>query len=320
MRRVLVTGASGFVGSFIAEAFVRRGDEVRAAVRPSSSLAWLAGLPLERVTLRLDRPDELAAALQGVELVVHAAGLTRARREADYFAVNVEGTRALMQAAVQSGVRRVVLVSSLAARGPDERPGSGEDHPTSAYGQSKLEAERVAFGYGSALEVVILRLAGVYGPRDRDFLALFQLARRGLLILPRAAGVLQLLYAPDAADAAVLAAEAPVSERPLAIAEAQRYDRDSFARLLGEAVGRQPRLLRLPVPLFEVTGSVVQGVSALIDRPSPFDRRRAEDVARYRYTCDVAEAEHALGWQAATPLAEGLARTARWYREQGWLR
>lgn len=320
MRRVLVTGASGFVGSFVAEAFARRGDEVRAAVRPSSSLAWLESLPLERVTLRLERPDELASALRGVEVVVHAAGLTRARREADYFAVNVEGTRALAQAAVRAGVRRLVLISSLAARGPDERPGSGEDQPTSAYGRSKLEAEKVALGYQSTLEVAILRLAGVYGPRDRDFLSLFQLAQRGLLILPRAAGVLQLLYAPDAAEAAALAAEAPIPERPLPIAEAQRYDRESFARLLGEAVGRQPHLFRLPVPLFELAGSAVQGVSTLIKRPPPFDRRRAEDVARYHWTCDVTEAECALGWRAATPLAEGLTRTARWYREQGWLR
>ncbi len=320
MRGVLVTGASGFIGSFIAAAFARRSDEVRAAVRPTSSLAWLEGLALERVTLRLSRPDELASALRGVEVVVHAAGLTRARRESDYFAVNVEGTRALMQAAVQSGVRRVVLISSLAARGPNERPGSGEDRPTSAYGKSKLEAEKVALSYGGALEVVVLRLAGVYGPRDRDFLTLFQLAQRGFLVLPRGPSEVQLLYAPDAADAAVAAADVPVPERALAIAEAQRYDRETFARLLGEAVGRQPRLLRLPVPLFELAGSAVQRVSALVGRPPPFDRRRAEDVARYRYTCDASEAERALGWHAATPLAEGLRQTAHWYRERGWLR
>jgi nucleoside-diphosphate-sugar epimerase len=166
--RVLVTGATGFVGSHVAQTFVEAGYELRCGLRASSDPRWIYDLPVERVPLDLTQPEGPSQAVKNVDVVVHAAGLVKARRMSDYHLVNTEGTRKLAAAAQEAGVRRFVLISSLAARGPDNTPTrDGHDRPASAYGRSKLEAEEVLQHFGEQMEVITLRPAGVYGPRPQ---------------------------------------------------------------------------------------------------------------------------------------------------------
>src|SRR5215212_1311080 len=161
--RVLVTGATGFVGSHIAQVFVKAGYEVRCGVRVSSNTRWVDDLAVELVPLDLAHPKDLPRAVEGVDVIVHAAGVTRARRTGDYHQINAEGTRRLAAASANAGVRRFVLISSLAARGPDALTKGGRDHPSSAYGRSKLEAEAYLHAEGAQIGIVALRLAAVYG-------------------------------------------------------------------------------------------------------------------------------------------------------------
>jgi nucleoside-diphosphate-sugar epimerase len=203
--RVLVTGATGFVGSHVAQALLEAGYEVRCGARATSDLRWISGLDTERVPLDVrGKPEDISRAVENVDVVVHAAGITRARRPEDYYLVNAEGTRRIATAALRAGVRRFVLISSLAARGPDG-PATG-DHPESDYGRSKLKAETHLLAVGGRMEAVLLRPAAVYGPRDTDLLPLFRLANAGWLPVPWGAGPLQPLYVEDAARAALAAA------------------------------------------------------------------------------------------------------------------
>src|ERR687893_2595734 len=167
---------------------------------------------------------EFSRAVENIDLVVHAAGITRARRAADYHAVNTGGTRKLAAVALEAGVRRFVLISSLAARGPDELARDGRDHPESAYGRSKLEAEASLRGFDERMEAVALRPAGVYGPRETDLLPLFKMAGAGFLLLPSGKGVLQPVYAEDVAGAALAAAREAPGFGPFPVAEAARYN------------------------------------------------------------------------------------------------
>jgi nucleoside-diphosphate-sugar epimerase len=311
--RVLVTGATGFVGSHVAEALVARDLEVVASVRATSDLRWLAGLPVARRELDLATPRGLEALCRGIDVVVHAGGITRAAAAADYRRINAEGTRALLLAAAAAGVGRCVLISSLAARGPDGAPG-----PTSAYGRSKLEAEHVAAALTSSLAVVALRVAGVYGPRDTDLLPLFRLARRGALILPLPSGKLQPVFAADVAELVVRLLEAPIGFGPWPVAEPRAYGWGELAALLGDAVGRRVRVLHAPRAVFLTAAMASESAAALLGGPPTLDRRRALDITD-SYTCDVSATEAASGWRARTPLQEGLERTVRWYRERAWL-
>lgn len=352
MAGVLLTGATGFVGSHVADRLSSRGHHLRCTVRASSDLRWLEGLDVETVEVDLADGEGLGAALEGAERVVHVAGVTRAPREEVFRRVNVEGTRRLAEASLRAGVRRFVFVSSLAARGPD-----GEDGPVSAYGRSKRAAERALLrtagaggsagrregpddgedggsdgpgepaaaadagpGRGGDMEVAVLRPGGVYGPRDTDLLPLFRLARSGWFPLVPSSGVVQPIYVADLAEAVVAAAlgEAP-GPGPWPLAGRGRHRWSDLAEGLEDALGRPVRCFPVPGPLLLAAGAAAELAARATGRAPDFDRRSARDLARRDWTCDPSPSEAALGWEAEVGLGEGLERTVRWYRREGWL-
>lgn len=347
MAGVLLTGATGFVGSHVAERLSGRGHDLRCTVRASSDLRWLEGLDVETVEVDLADGEGIGAALEGAERVVHVAGVTRAPREEVFRRVNVGGTRRLAEASLRAGVRRFVLVSSLAARGPD-----GEDGPVSAYGRSKRAAERsllrtagataddgrpeAAGGIGrragpprdragpdedvGAMQVAVLRPGGVYGPRDTDLLPLFRLARSGWFPLVPSSGVVQPIYVADLAEAVVAAAfgEAP-GPGPWPLAGRGRHRWSDLAEGLEDALGRPVRCFPVPGPVLLAAGAAAELAARATGRAPEFDRRSARDLARHDWTCDPSPSEAALGWEAEVGLGEGLERTVRWYRREGWL-
>ena len=313
--RVLVTGATGFVGSHIAEAFVEAGYEVRVGARASSNERWISSLDTERVPLDLDgSAEDLSRAVHNVDVVVHAAGITRARRPGDYYSVNAGGTRSVATAALRAGVRRLVLISSLAARGPD-----GRDHPESDYGRSKLEAESHLRVLSGRMEAVVLRPAAVYGPRDTDLLPLFRMARAGWLTVPSSAALLHPVYVQAAARATRAAAREPVGFGTFPVAENRRYTWRDVAAGLEKALGRTVRAVRLPAGAFVLAGRTAEWAARPLSAVPILDERRSRDLALNAWTCDVSGTEQALGWRADVPLSEGLARTVQWYSQVGWL-
>ena len=316
----MITGATGFVGSHIAEAFVGAGYRVRCGVRATSDTRWISDLPVELVPLDLSRPEDFDGALEGADVVVHAAGITRARREEDYFRVNAEGTRRLAEAAAGARVRRFVLIGSLAARGPDGLARvDGRDHPESAYGRSKLEAEAYLHALDERIiDTVALRPVAIYGPRDTDFLPLLKMACRGFLVLS-GEGLLQPVYATDVARAALAAARKPVGFGPYPVAESASYSWQDVTAGLEAALGRRIRVVRLPAAAFELAGRAAERVAKARGSVPIFDERRARDLTVHTWTCDPSGTERALGWRAEVSLAEGLNLAARWYRKAGWL-
>ena len=316
----MITGATGFVGSHIAEAFVGAGYRVRCGVRATSDTRWISDLPVELVPLDLSRPEDFDGALEGADVLVHAAGITRARREEDYFLVNAEGTRRLAEAAAGARVRRFVLIGSLAARGPDDLARvDGRDHPESAYGRSKLEAEAYLRALDERIiDTVALRPVAIYGPRDTDFLPLLKMARRGFLVLS-GEGLLQPVYATDVARAALAAARKPVGFGPYPVAEPASYSWQDVTAGLEAALGRRIRVVRLPAAAFELAGRAAERLAKARGSVPIFDERRARDLSVHTWTCDPSGTEKALGWRAEVSLLEGLNLTTRWYRKAGWL-
>lgn len=311
---VLVTGATGFVGSHVADVMHARGHRLRCTVRGGSSLRWLSRLPVETVRADLTDPPALEEALEGVEAVVHVAGVTSVTRSELYRTVNVLATEGLARAASDRGVGRFVFVSSLAARGPRGAPG-----PDSAYGRSKRDAEEALAGLDGGMEVVVLRPGGVYGPRDTDLLPLFRAAARGWLPVPASGAPLQPVYAVDAAEAVADALEGSPGFGPWTVVEGRSYAWSEVARSLADALGREVRTVPVPSPLAEAAGALVQAAARALGRAPPFDRRRARDLTGLDWTADPSRTEEALGWRARVSLPEGLERTTAWYRGEGWL-
>jgi nucleoside-diphosphate-sugar epimerase len=327
---VLLTGATGFVGSHAVEAFVVSGWAVRALVRSPQKAAVLGDLPVELVSGSLEDEESLRAAAQGVDVVVHLAALTHARTAEEYAAVNVAGTRRLVEAARRGGVRRFVYLSSLAASGPASHGRSVTAHdapqPLTEYGRSKLAGERVVMeaagdaGRGGSMEVVILRAPAVYGPRDTDLYHFFRLARRGVIPVPTGADrLLQMVHVADLARALVHAARAEGVTGTYHIAESRCYTWQEVGRLVGAAVGRDVKVIRVPAALIAGLAAVSESAAGVFGRSSIFNRDKARELLAPGWLCETEAARAALDYEADIPLADGLCATAQWYREQGWL-
>ncbi|MBP7147878.1 MAG: NAD(P)-dependent oxidoreductase [Acidobacteria bacterium] len=323
--RVLVTGGSGFVGSHVVERLLDAGHAVRVLVRRASDTAALRARGVELAVGELQDPASLRRAADGAEWVIHCAAKLAGHSEHELLAVNVDGTRNLAQAcAAAKSVRRFVHVSSLAAGGPstalapldEDRPA----RPLTWYGRSKLASEHVLADF-AALRPVIVRPPIVYGPRERELLRLFRSARRGVLpVVGSGRKLYSLVFVADLVDALLRAAASEaVASRVYYAGAPEPVSWEGFCRAVAAAVGRRAVLLRLPEALGVGLARANGALARLRGRTTLLDGQKALEMRQPAWTCDSSRARRELGWTAGTPLADGLAATAGWYREQGWI-
>ena len=324
--RVLITGGTGFVGSHVIEALASQPFSLRALVRKANDAARLRALGVACIQGDLSDSEALNRAVADVDVVLHFAAVTKARSEFVYHQVNAEGTRALVAAiqATQPRPRRLVYLSSLAAVGParDGKPVGLDDQPQplTAYGRSKLVGEEACRSLMDETEVVMLRAPVVYGPRDRDFFLLFQLAMRGVFLMPKGAeGVLQLIHVHDLVDAVIRAATLSNAAGIYHIAEARSYTWGDIVSGIANALGRRVQTVRVPHWFVRTAAAVSEFGAATIGRTTIFNRDKVRELLAPGWLCETAAARQDLRFEARIPLPEGLTRTAAWYREQGWL-
>jgi nucleoside-diphosphate-sugar epimerase len=321
----LVTGATGFVGGHLVDRLLAAGHEVTALVRSPAKAAGLAGRGVLLVAGDLHDERALLDAARGQDVVHHVAALVGAVDEAEFLRANREGTANLVRA-VQAAApgARFVLTSSLAAAGPAVRgiPRTADqpEQPVTMYGRSKLASERVV--RESGLDWVIARPPAVYGPRDRDnFLAVFKASRLGLLpVFGDGTQELSMVYAPDLADALVLAgATAGIAGRTYFVNHPEIVTSGGVVREIARAAGRRVRLLPLPRTVAELALGAVGGTAALLKRKTILRADKANEFFQPAWTGDVAPFLRDTGWQPAHALRPGMEATYRWYVEQGWL-
>ena len=318
-RRLAITGATGFIGRHVSAHFLARGDEVRAIVRPESTRQPPEGVRVVRTDLDTRR---LSEAFQGVEAVVHLAGVVFTNRDAEYAAVNTDGTRAVAEAARAVGAR-LIHVSSLAAAGPASaaHPRSEDDPsaPVTPYGSSKLESERAVAGV-RGLSWTILRPGVVYGPGDRAVLPLFQFAKRGLLpLVGRPDAAYTFIHVGDVVRAIDAALSAGSMGETIFVGHPQPVTARQLLEGIRSAVGRPALMVPIPLGLTWAAAMIGEVVGTAIGHPLPLNRRRYVELASEGFVCRVDRLRDRLGVVAGVDLREGLAETAAWYRRAGWL-
>lgn len=327
--RVLLTGASGFVGSHLLDGLTGRGCDVTLLLRGTSSNRFLARhLPRARVVRgTLADGAALREALADATHVLHCAGATKAVRAAGLMAANQQGTRNLVQAVNEHSdrIERFVLISSLAAGHPATaaRPAHETDpsEPRSAYGRSKLAAETEV---REACEVVwtILRPAAVYGPRDTEFLPLFRAVSRGIApLFGGGSQELSLVFVKDLVEVALTALTSPRACRNnLNVASSEIVTTRELALGIGDAMGVRPRTLPLPWALLRLVCSVQTVWSRIVGRATILAHGKFRELAAPGWVADTSSLRKHLGDVRWTPLPEGLRQTVAWYRSEGWLR
>jgi len=327
--RVLLTGGSGFVGSYVAEQLAALGHTVRALVRPRSDAKFLKTLPnVEFAPGAIDDRPSLDSAVRGVDAVVHVAGLVKARRPEEFFQVNLEGTKNLLSAAEAHapGLKRFVYVSSLAAVGPsaDGKPVADDaaPRPVSQYGRSKLAAEQAVLAARDRLPVTVIRPPFIYGPRDRETLAFFTSVKNGVLpVLGDGRNTLSVIYGEDCAAAIVCAAlsDGPSGRSYFVDVGSVYVWREALAEV-EKAVGKRAFFrLGLPMPVVQVAAAASQLYGKVTRTAQMLTLDKVNELKQRHWVCEGSGARRGLGWQPRTAWAEGVSKTAVWYRQSGWL-
>ncbi len=300
--KLAITGGTGFVGARLLGAATSNGHEVRALTRremaPRPGVEWVAGA--------LDRPAALQALVAGTDAVIHVAGVINGRTAADFDACNVDGTKALLDAAEAGRVKKFVHVSSLAAREPQ----------LSLYGASKAKSE--ALVAASALQWAIVRPPAVYGPGDKETLELFKMAKRGLVLLPPA-GRISLIHVDDLVSL-LLALAGPGSPTGVTIeaddGQPGGWTHKQFADALASAFGRRATSISMSAAVLKFGAKadrLLRGDAAKLTAD------RAAYFSHPDWVVDPAKMIPAEYWTPRIDTPQGLAATAAWYRAQGWL-
>jgi nucleoside-diphosphate-sugar epimerase len=325
---VLLTGASGFVGSHILDLLVARSLSVAVLLRPTSRRRFLEP-HRDRVTIvegALSDPASLAAALPGITHVIHCAGATKAVHADELYRVNRDGTRHLVAAINARGtaVQRLVHISSLAVSGPGTVAAPAREDappaPVSEYGRSKLAAEREVT-QGCRVPYVILRPGGVFGPRDVEFLPLFRAARWRLV--PAFGGgrqELSLVFARDLAAVVLAALERDLPPGLVCqVASAEVVTARQLTAEIAAVMGRRVWNLPLPRALLPALCGAAAMAARWTGRPSILAHGKRHELTAPGWVADVSTLRRVLGLDCPRPLRAGLAETFRWYRDAGWL-
>ena len=325
---ILVTGGTGFVGSHVVEGLLHQGHRVRCLMRNSSDDSFLARLPVERVRCGgLGDRDGLVRACRGVDAICHLAGATRALEVDTYYQVNESGTRALLEASSEASPRlkRFVYCSSVAASGPATTSGVISEEslprPVSHYGRSKLAAEEIVRSYSGQFPTVILRPSPVYGPRDRDILVFFRLVQRGIKLLPGPKPArFGLIYVSDLVRLVlqVLLDDRAVGQTYLAC-DGLAHDLSDVLDIMAVILERRSLRVTVPTPLLEAIAGAGDIWARLARKPALLSRDKLLEMRQLSWACDPDKLRRELGFASQVDLGTGLALTARWYHEQGWL-
>ena len=329
--RVFITGGTGFVGSHLVEALLDRGHDVVCLVRNPAKLTrrFQSNLP-RSVEGDLDDTDALRAGCEGADIVYHSAALIAARNKSEFFAVNVEATRRLTEAAaaVAPNLQRFVYISSQSAGGPSKRgvPKTEEDPstPISNYGQSKLAGEAVV--KESGLRWTIMRPPSVYGPHDTAFLTVFKYARSGFLpTFGDGKQELSMVYITDLVNALLHATEPATNSSSYFTCHPEVITTTELGRAIHRSVrqagveARGPFVLRLPAWATKMAMYVTGTGARLMGKATLLSPDKAKELLAEAWTCNSSALERDTGWKAEISLEEGALLTASWYQEHGWL-
>jgi nucleoside-diphosphate-sugar epimerase len=330
--KILVTGASGFIGSFIVEEALNRGFETWAAVRRSSSRKYLQDNRTHFVELNLSSKEQLVEQLRdhNFDYVVHAAGVTKCLDKGDFQRINTEGTKNLVDALleVKMPLKRFVFVSSLSIFGAIKEQQPYEEiretdtpQPNTAYGRSKLAAEQYLESLGTRVPYIILRPTGVYGPREKDY---FIMAKSIKGHSDFAVGFkrqdITFIYVHDVVQAVFLALEKGQTGRKYFLSDGNVYQSVTFSNLIHEELGR-PWWIRITAPVWVLRIVTFFGeyIGRMTGKVTALNNDKYNILRQRNWRCDIQPAIDELGYQPQYDLQRGVKETIKWYKENGWL-
>ncbi|MCJ8211512.1 NAD(P)-dependent oxidoreductase [Mucilaginibacter sp. RS28] len=323
-ERVLITGASGFVGNHLIEEALKNDLDVYIAVRKSSKVDHLKHFDIQLTYPKFNNTEALAEEIEAnkYQYIIHAAGLTKAKTQAEYNQVNAGYTLNLAKAAALR-VKKFVLVSSLAAAGPLKTTNgliteSMEPKPVTAYGRSKLLAEQ-KLAQVPNLNYTILRPTAVYGPREKDiFIVIKQIAKGLEPYIGQQPQKLSFIYVKDLATATIKALYGG-DYHTYHLSDGNFYDRYELGTLVKDILGIKAKKIHLPVSFVKILAVLNEKIASLSNKAPALNLEKLNELTAPNWACSIEAAEQELGFYPQYNLERGLEETLKWYKDHNWL-
>jgi len=320
MKKILITGASGFIGSFLVEAALSKDWQVWAGIRASSSKEYLQDERIRFIDLNYADKEKLKAQVSqhisqhgAWDYVIHNAGVTKCANPDDFDRINYLYSKHLTEALQESNAipQKFVLMSTLGAHCSDT---------LTRYGNSKLKAEKFLKSQ-TGFPYIILCPTGVYGPREKDYYLVLKMLQSGWDVsVGFEPQVLSFVYVKDLAKAAMLALESDVKNKLYFVSDGREYSDKEYTNLIKTAL-RKKRTVKLKIPLCIVyTASVLSEIVAkLRNKSSTLNRDKYKIMKQRNWSCDISPITEDLGFSPDYFLKQGLEESVEWYRNNGWL-
>jgi UDP-glucose 4-epimerase len=333
-NKILITGANGFIGSFLVEEALKQGFEVYAGIRKTSNRQYLQQKEVHFIDLLLSSPEVLEKQMReflqtngGFDYVIHNAGITQASKKEDFFTVNTQYTRNLIEAITASGMelKKFVLISSLAAYGPGNEQTfapiqlTDSPHPISLYGQSKLQAQQYLYSLQD-FPYIIINPTGVYGPRDKDFLQFIKLINNGIEpYVGTNRQMVSLIYVKDLARAVIGLLPTSIYNRSYFVSDGREYNKEQLGEAVRIILYKSTLKIKLPVFIIRVAIASVEAVYKIFGTLPFLNTEKVNEISSANWLCDSSKLWKDLGAEPAYYLEEGMRETIKWYKENNWL-
>lgn len=327
MKKVLVTGASGFIGSTLVDLLLTKEDYVIfAAIRSTSSKKYLTDRRINFIELDYSSIDSLKGTLDkhSFDIIYHLAGLTKAKDYHDFFEVNFTYTKHLVEA-IKGSNTKLIYMSSFAAHGPaksnpfTQAKESDVNEPNTWYGKSKLKAEEYIKS-NCTNSYIILRPTGVYGPRETDYFVYFKTIHNHIdATLGKPKQRLTFIYGKDLCNACFLAGESSITGKTYFVSDGKLYLDTDFARITKDILNTWTISIRFPLWIVRYISSILDFIGRKIGKQFTLNKDKYNILAARNWDCDIAPIENDLHFKADYDLQKGTKEAIQWYKDSKWL-
>lgn len=324
---VVVTGASGFIGSHLVDYLVEHGCVVHALIRKTSDHKWLNKSDQVKIHIADLEQKQSLSCLEKADYLFHCAGRTKAKTKENYFLTNVFACELLYERCVAVGgnLKAIVHLSSLAAAGPSDQGRAVQEEtpckPITYYGESKLGGEKIAIKYASSLPVIVIRPPVVYGPRELNFFIYIKALSKGLnLKIGTISRELSLVYVTDIVRAMVQAALCyPQNERIYYVTDGESYTWDNVADSAQRILGVSAKTLVIPEVLLSFLANAAETLAWFGSKPALLDRQKVIDVRQTSWVASPDAFFESHAFQPKYNLDKGMEETVKWCKNNNWL-
>lgn len=334
MSKILITGASGFIGSFLVEEGLKRGDEVHAGIRPTSSREYLKDNRIRFLEMDFSSVEKISSTLEACkkegtrfDYIIHNAGVTKAQRKEDFFRVNEQNTKNFIRALDATGMvpDKFIYMSSLAAYGPGDPVNmnpvmlSDEPRPIELYGRSKLQAEKYIRSLDS-FPWLIIRPTGVYGPREKDYFVFFKTMSRGLeTYIGSSNQILTFIYVKDLVRLIYDALKSPIVRRCYFVSDGREYDTKTFARITKKVLRKKTVRITVPPGIVKQLAFGLEKLYGLWGGMPTLNSDKYNVITSSNWRCETEPLQRDFGFIAEYDLEKGVAEAIDWYKSEHWL-